>query len=467
MKPNVSVMYWTIALIGADILAVVLATLIAYYFRFESGIVPVEEFHPLQNYYGYLATLVIIEPIVLAGKGLYRPRRSISWIDHIYGIFTSTSVATAIAIVNSAVLWRDVSSSRLMIGLAWLLAVTLVTFGRFLAHGFQTSVRRRGVGTERLLIVGTGEPASMVLDRVRHSPGMGYRAVGFVGETSDLTIAYGLPVLGTLDMIGAIVASHQIDDVVVAMHGLSEQQLFELVTQCSNKKVNIKVFPNLFQFMTSGVNIGDLNGLPLISVKDVALRGWNLTLKRAMDLIGSIAALIILSPFMLSIALLIKLTSPNGPVFLIQERVGLDGHPFPIIKFRTMHPDAEKDTGAVWARPDDPRRTRIGGVLRKYSIDEFPQFINVLIGDMSLVGPRPERPVFVETFRRTIPRYFDRHREKAGLTGWAQVNGLRGNTSIEERTAFDLWYVENWSLWLDLKICLKTLWVIFKDRNAY
>src|ERR1035437_468864 len=285
---------------------------------------------------------------------------------------------------------------------------------------------------------------------------MGYRAVGFVGETADVSIAHGLPVLGTLDAIGAIVASHQIDDVVVAMHGLSEQQLFELVTQCSNEKVNIKVFPNLFQFMTSGVNIGDLNGLPLISVKDVALRGWNLTLKRGMDLVGSTAALVILSPIMLAIAFLIKLTSPDGPVFLIQERVGLDGRPFPIIKFRTMQPDAEKDTGAVWATPDDPRRTRIGSFLRKYSIDESPQFINVLIGDMSLVGPRPERPVFVETFRRTIPRYFDRHREKAGLTGWAQVNGLRGNTSIEERTAYDLWYVENWSLWLDIKICLKT-----------
>jgi lipopolysaccharide/colanic/teichoic acid biosynthesis glycosyltransferase len=154
-------------------------------------------------------------------------------------------------------------------------------------------------------------------------------------------------------------------------------------------------------------------------------------------------------------------------VFLIQERVGLDGVAFPIIKFRTMQPDAEKVTGAVWARPDDPRRTRLGAFLRKYSIDELPQFINVLLGDMSLVGPRPERPVFVETFRRTIPRYFDRHREKAGITGWAQVNGLRGNTSIEERTAYDLWYVENWSFWLDIKICLKTLSIVFKDRNAY
>ena len=459
--------YWTIAVICTDIISVVMATLISYYFRFESGLLPVEEFHPFQNYYLYIATLVVVEPIVLAANGLYRARRSISWIDHVYGVFTSTSVATAIAIVNSAVLWRDVSSSRLLIGLGWLLSVIFVSAGRFLAHQFQSSVRRRGLGTERLLIVGTGEPASMVLDRVRHSPGMGYRAVGFVGESTDVSVAYGLPILGSLENIGTVVATHQIDDVVVAMHGLSEQQLFELVTQCANEKVNIKVFPNLFQFMTSGVNIGDLDGLPLISVKDVALRGWNLTVKRAMDLLGSAAALVVLSPIMLLIAFLTKVTSPDGPVFLIQERVGLDGRPFAIIKFRTMEPDAEKDTGAVWASPDDPRRTPFGRILRKYSADELPQFVNVLIGDMSLVGPRPERPVFVETFRRTIPRYFDRHREKAGLTGWAQVNGLRGNTSIEERTAYDLWYVENWSLWLDIKICLKTIWVVFKDRNAY
>jgi exopolysaccharide biosynthesis polyprenyl glycosylphosphotransferase len=459
--------YWTLALICADIGAVVAGTLLAYVLRFHSGFLSYDEYHPLSNYYGYLVTLILAEPIVLAANGLYRPRRSISWIDHLYSIFTSTSVATAIAIIVSAVMFRDVSSSRLMVGLAWLISVVFVTLGRFITHRVQTGLRTRGVGTERLLIVGTGEPANLVLERVRRLPGTGYRPIGFVGESVDLSVVHGLPVLGTLDEIGPIVSHHQIDDVVVAIPTLSQQKLYDLVTQCANQKVNIKVFPDLFQFMTSGVNIGDLNGLPLISVKDVALRGWNLALKRGMDVVTSAVALVILSPVMLLIAILIKLTSPDGPVFLIQERVGLDGRPFPIIKFRTMRPDAEKETGAVWARPDDPRRTRIGGFLRKYSLDELPQFINVLVGDMSVVGPRPERPVFVETFRRTIPRYFDRHREKAGMTGWAQVNGLRGSTSIEERTAYDLWYVENWSFWLDVKICLKTLAVIFKDRNAY
>lgn len=459
--------YWTLALIVVDVIAVFLATFLAYMLRFQSGLLGYEEFHSLQSYYGYLATMIVAEPIVLAANGLYRPRRAVSWLDHVYGVFTSTSVATAVAIVASAVMWRDVSSSRLMVGLAWLTTVTFVTIGRLLVHGAQSSLRRRGIGTERLIIVGTGEPAHLVLERIRHSPGLGYRPIGFVGETFDLSVAHGLPVLGTLESIATVVSRHHIDDVVVAIPTLSQQKLYDVVTQCASQNVNIKVFPDLFQFMTSGVNIGDLNGLPLISVKDVALRGWNLVLKRAMDVVASAVALIVLSPAMLVVAILIKITSSEGPVFLIQERVGLDGRAFPIIKFRTMRPDAEKTTGAVWASPDDPRRTRLGAFLRKYSIDELPQFINVLIGHMSLVGPRPERPVFVETFRQTIPRYFDRHREKAGLTGWAQVNGLRGNTSIEERTAYDLWYVENWSFWLDVKICLKTLTAIFQHRNAY
>lgn len=462
-----SVVYRTVVLMIVDLLAVIGAVVFAYALRFESGIFPYEQFHPFRNYAGYLAILLLVTVPVLAANGLYRPRRSISWLDHIYAIFTSISVVVAVAMVSTAVMWPDASSSRLMVAMAWLLTIAFVTTGRYVVHRAQLAIRARGIGTERLLIVGTGEPGHLVLERVQHSPGIGYRPVGFVAEAIDSSIAHGLPVLGTLESIGEIVRSHQIDDVVIAIPTLSPRQLLDVVTQCDNERVNIKVFPDLFQFMMSGVNIGDLDGLPLISVKDVALRGWNLAIKRAMDLAVSAVALVLLSPLMLLIALSIKLSSPGGPVFLIQERVGLDGRPFPIIKFRTMRPDAEKETGAVWATRNDPRRTPIGAFLRRYSLDELPQLINVLAGEMSLVGPRPERPVFVEQFRRTIPRYFDRHREKAGLTGWAQVNGLRGNTSIEERTAYDVWYIENWTLWLDFKILLKTLVVVFTDRNAY
>lgn len=202
-------------------------------------------------------------------------------------------------------------------------------------------------------------------------------------------------------------------------------------------------------------------------MRDVALRGWKVTLKRAMDIVGSAVGLVLLSPLMFLIALLIKIDSP-GPALFSQERMGLDGKRFYMLKFRTMRVDAEKD-GPGWTRKDDPRRTRVGAILRRTNLDELPQLINVLLGEMSLVGPRPERPIYVEEFRKRIPRYMERHREKAGMTGWAQVNGLRGDTSIEERTKCDLWYIENWSVWLDIKIILLTIWQALTGRseNAY
>jgi exopolysaccharide biosynthesis polyprenyl glycosylphosphotransferase len=218
--------------------------------------------------------------------------------------------------------------------------------------------------------------------------------------------------------------------------------------------------------MASEVSIGDLGGLPLLTVRDTALRGWKLTVKRLVDVGGSIMGLILLSPIMMLLAVLIKLDSA-GPVFYTQERMGLDGKSFMMLKFRSMRPDAESQTGPIWAKINDDRRTRLGTFLRHFSADELPQLVNVLIGDMSLVGPRPERPMFVEQFKRSIPRYMDRHREKAGITGWAQINGLRGDTSIIERTKYDLWYIENWSLSLDFRIIARTLIQIFHDRNAY
>jgi Undecaprenyl-phosphate glucose phosphotransferase len=253
--------------------------------------------------------------------------------------------------------------------------------------------------------------------------------------------------------------------VIICLPEASHDELVQITAQCERERVGIRIYPDVFQIMASEVSISDLAGMPLLTMRDVALRGWYLALKRGVDVVGSLAALIVLSPLMILMAVLIKLESP-GPVFYVQERMGLDAKPFQMLKFRSMRADAERQ-GPGWTTADDPRRTRIGALLRKLSVDELPQFINVLLGDMSLVGPRPERPVYVEQFRQSIPRYMDRHREKAGLTGWAQVNGLRGDTSITDRTKYDLWYIENWSLSLDFKIMLRTALRVFGDRSAY
>jgi Undecaprenyl-phosphate glucose phosphotransferase len=275
------------------------------------------------------------------------------------------------------------------------------------------------------------------------------------------------PVLGTLADIPRIIDKYAIDEVFIGLPESSHQELVSIISLCEREKVGIRVFPDVFQIMASEVTIGDLGGLPLLTIRDVALQGWKLTLKRGMDMLFSATGLVLLSPFLLLTAFLIKLDSP-GPVFYAQERMGLDARPFKIIKFRSMRADAESD-GPGWTTADDPRKTKLGIFLRRFNIDELPQLINVLMGDMSLVGPRPERPVYVEQFRQSIPRYMDRHREKAGLTGWAQVNGMRGDTSIVERTKYDLWYIENWSLWLDIKIILRTILqtLLNTNRNAY
>jgi exopolysaccharide biosynthesis polyprenyl glycosylphosphotransferase len=314
--------------------------------------------------------------------------------------------------------------------------------------------------------VGAGEPARIISSKIEHAPELGYRVVGFL-TSPDIESTSDLPVLGSIDDMVSIIREQRATELIVAEPALSHQQVLEIVTNCARERINIKVFPDILQIMSTEVTTSDLSGLPMLQVRDIGLRGWNLALKRAMDILVSAVVLVLLSPLMLFLAMLVKLTGGQGPVFYAQERVGLDGKPFQLIKFRSMRQDAEDDTGPVMTTPDDDRRTRVGAFIRRWSLDELPQLINVLVGEMSLVGPRPERPVFVEQFSRIIPRYAERHNEKAGMTGWAQVNGLRGQTSIEERTKYDVFYTENWSLAFDIKILLKTIRAVITDRNAY
>ena len=416
----------------------------------------------------FIQTLTLLT--VFFFSRLYHTVRAVSRVDEFYQIFGSVSVGTMLAVAVSGFVFKnsvlDLDYSRAMIIYAWLLTLMLMTLGRFLHYLLKSRLQAQGWGADRVLIVGTGEVGQMILQKIQWNPWLGYKVMGMIEANGDANErAFSVPVVGGPERLADLIKEYEADEVIIALPEASHQEILMLISQCERGSVSIKVFPDVFQIMASEISIGDLGGLPLLSVRDVALRGWRRTVKRAIDIAGSGLGLVFLSPFLIFLAFLIKRDSP-GPAFYAQERMGLDARPFWCLKFRSMRPDAEKD-GPGWTTKDDPRRTRMGEFLRRVSLDELPQLINVLLGQMSLVGPRPERPVYVEQFRRSIPRYMDRHLEKAGLTGWAQVNGLRGDTSIIERTKYDLWYNENWSLRLDFKILIRTVSSMLRDRSAY
>lgn len=426
-----------------------------------------------QGQYGLilgLATAAVL--ITFYNLKLYKLSRGHSRIDEFFRLVAATLLGLMLAVfLNSFILGPDFLYSRVTFLYAFGLIV-LLTFAGRVAFGILINfLRRLGAAQVRILIVGDGEASLRILQRVQNAPELGYRVIGVVCSQSDpehvCMEGQNLPLLGHTNQLPELIRQHRADELIVTISGASQDDLVDLVSSCDDLPVSIRIYPDAFQLITTTeVTINALTGLPLVSVKDVALRGVNRIIKRGMDIAISALILIFISPIMLLVAMLVKLTDPRGPVFYTQTRVGLDGKPFQVLKFRSMrHSGPQEQPG--WTVANDPRRTKIGSFIRRYSVDELPQFINVLIGDMSIVGPRPEQPKYVEQFSQTIPRYMRRHREKSGITGWAQVNGLRGDTSIAERTRYDLYYVENWSVLFDLKIMLKTIFVIFTDKNAY
>lgn len=450
-----------ITLLISDLLMSGLAFGLAYRLRLLTPHDGVLEFY---NYVGMMIVHTLSIVTVFFLRKSYHSRHPFSQLDEFYNVVGSVLLGAVTAIALISFLFKDrVDYPRLMIVYALILTIILVTLGRLIHTSLRWMLLAQGLGRRKVLLVGGGDVGRLILQKIRQSPRLGYEVAGFVnGEVGSVVM--GAPVLGQTEDLPTLIENHDIEEVIIGLPEASHEEILNIVSLCERERVGIRVFPDLFQIMASEVSIGDLGGLPLLTMRDVALRGWRLTLKRIMDVVIGGAALTLLSPLMMLTALLIKLDS-RGSVFFVQDRTGLDGHPFPMLKFRSMRQDAE--ASATWTTENDPRRTRMGAIIRKLSVDELPQFINVLLGDMSLVGPRPEQPTYVEQFRRSIPRYMDRHREKAGLTGWAQVNGLRGDTSIAERTKYDLWYIENWSLWLDVKILIRTIFQGLTGRGAY
>jgi Undecaprenyl-phosphate glucose phosphotransferase len=458
----------------ADAFAAATAFLLAYYLRFESSfarIVPVTKGQPpLEHYLVLVPFLALMVPLAFHVQGLYRLRRGRTRVDDFFAVLVGSILASIGGVIGTLYVreyWVDPVQRDLgylaVSQPAWVFFLLLNVLFTFLSREVVRGLLRRrwraGIGLRRVLVVGGGDLGRMVADRIIEHSEMGFRLAGFVDDraASADTIGYrGLPVLGTIDQVPEICAQEKIDEIYVALPIEEHVKMLGVVEFASRECINIHVVPDLLQFIALRARLEDLDGLPIIGINDVPLRGMNSVVKRAVDIAFSASVVFVGAVPAAIIAWLIKRSSP-GPVFYRQQRMGLDGKAFTVYKFRSMPVDAEDVTGPIWAREDDPRATPIGRWLRRRDVDELPQFWNVLRGDMSIVGPRPERPFFVEQFKHRIPQYMLRHKVKAGITGWAQVNGWRGNTSLEKRIEFDLYYIENWSLSLDFKIIWLTV----------
>jgi len=450
--------------IALDVVVLALAFGLAYLTRFY-GPFEHESLPELSESLTVLACALVVFPVTFHQARLYTTNRVRTHVGEVFEIFKATIMATLI-LVAVTYFTRD-RYSRFTLGIFVVYAFVAVSTNRLVFRAALNAVRRRGYDLKSILVIGAGALGQRVVETIHGHRELGFKVVGILTRNPEKVGAVidGSPVVGLVKEVGEVLDRAPVDQVIVALPVEDQPLLKELMELLALRTVDVKVVPDLYQYITLGGGLEEFGGLPIISLQGGPLHGWNLVAKRAFDVLFAALALLLAAPLMLVTAVAIKLTS-RGPVFYAQERMGMDGRTFNILKFRTMREGAEPQ-GARMATRDDPRRTALGRLLRAVSIDELPQLFNVLGGDMSLVGPRPERPIFIEEFKRQVPKYHLRHKVKAGITGWAQVNGLRGQTSIQKRIEYDLYYIENWSLLLDLKILVRTALGGFLSRNAY
>ena len=462
--------------LATDLVATLAAFGAAWLLRFELAVIPLTKSVPSFGPYLYLLPFVLVLwPLVFYFHGLYQSRRGRSQVDEVVTILLAVLLATVL--LSVVIAWyrppaapgshEYFTYSRAFLGLFALVDLLFVAGTRMLARWAMRRVRAKGHNLQRILVVGAGSLGREITQKILAHREMGFLVEGFLDDDPGKlgTLVCGVPVLGTLRQAAEVLAARSIDQVFLALPLEAHRKLLQLLELMARECVEIRLVPDILQYATLNATLEDVDGTPVINLSQVPLQGWNSMVKRGMDLAIALASLAVALPVAPLLALAIWLED-RGPIFYRQERMGLDGKPFMILKFRSMRVDAEATSGPVWAIKDDPRRTRVGTFLRHWSLDELPQVWNVLRGDMSIVGPRPERPSFVREFKHKIPRYMLRHRVKSGITGWAQVHGWRGNTSIKKRIQYDLYYIQNWSLALDCKI----LWLTLRHAlrlNAY
>jgi exopolysaccharide biosynthesis polyprenyl glycosylphosphotransferase len=454
-----------IALVAGDAIIAAASVVLGYSLRYRLG---EKQTLDLGYYLAALPFVVVIYLFALAVNHQYSSWRGRNLVDQVLALYSGVGLAAVLILATISLFNLGVNYSRLSITYAVLLSAFFMTVERVLLREYETQMRRKGIGTENVLMVGSGVSAELIIQRMNMFPQYGFRVAGVLDEKRPLgTIVAGVSVIGRPPDLPRLAEELGADQVFIALPAGKRDQLLELVKLCEDQNLEFKIVPDLIELMSTRIDANAIDGLPLVGIRRSRLRGASAALKRAIDIIASSMAIVILSPLLILLAVLIRLGAPAAPVLFKQQRVGLHQRPFTIYKFRTMIPDAEAHTGPVVAKPGDSRVTAVGRFLRQASLDELPQLYNILRGDMSLVGPRPQPVFFDERYRDETPRYIERHSVRPGLTGWAEVNDLRGAAPIADRTLYDVYYIENWSLTLDFKIVLLTVFRVFFQRNAY
>lgn len=455
-------------MIVTDLVMVMVAWFAAYYARFYLGFIPAPMGIPsVWVYINLLPMILVVWFFALRFGDLYSPMRSDSRFHEYYRIFKAATIGS-VMVMAATFFYREHSYSRAVMGLFWVFSCFFLIVSHTTVRAVLRKLRSMGYNLRYVLIIGTGDLGQTLAGAFERHPESGLKLVGLLtDDPSEVGKKYrNCEVIGLIDDVSSHIDRLSIDQIFIALPRHANDRMEKTLNLLGSEVVDIKLAPDILQFMRLNAGVEDFDGIPLVSLSESPMYGWNLVFKRVFDIVFSSIFIVLWSPVMAIVTLLIKLES-NGPIFFKQERMSLGGGRFTIYKFRSMRQDAEKETGAVWAQKEDDRRTKVGEFIRRTSLDELPQLFNVLKGDMSLVGPRPERPMFVEDFSKTVPMYMLRHKMKAGITGWAQVNGFRGQTSLEKRLEFDLYYIENWSLTFDIKILWLTIWKGFVNEHAY